>query len=141
MSVWINEVISSGPEHEISIWVLDEADFDRLSGERLPLIRLRVFNSLFFGALLSPFAISITKEFEMRPHQDCIFHKFFHSVNYPFPEASVHQTLIVRLAFVRKLRIRSWYRRLIRGSEHAHPAAEDTEGVHDVKTLRASAYL
>lgn len=77
----------------------------------------------------------------MRLHQHRILHKLLHTIHQPIPIPTRHQPLIPGLPLIREMRVRLGDGRLIGDGEHAHPPAQDAEGVHRVEGLGAAADL
>lgn len=88
---------------------------------------------MHYSSLLS-LAISITKEIEVWPHYQRILYKFLHTINKSISVSTWHKSTpsIIRI-LICELCISHRDRALIRNSEHAHPPAEDAQGIHSVE--------
>lgn len=76
----------------------------------------------------------------MRSHHNRILDKLLHTIHDPIPiPAWLHPTPSFHLVILRReLRVRLRHGGLVRDDEHAHPAAEDAQGVDGVEGLGAA---
>jgi hypothetical protein len=84
----------------------------------------------------------IPEQMEVRPHYEAVFDEFLHAVHQAVSVITRHQSAAtVFCVLASELGISFRYRALIRDCEQAHPAAENTKGVHSVEGLGPSRYL